>query len=1303
MVTVMPNGSQQRDLERGEMLVAEFTDRFGDAHLALAEHAALPLVLTPELVNYIHGEFLRRELPHYEATADLLLSELCREIGYEQYAMDRDARAWLLARMREHGDEAVQAVAGKLLGYVGYLARTRRAYERQELKNQQWAAMVYLDDARNAAIEELVERINHCLLAGESSGGVTSRAELARLSRLVEDFAPQLQQYPEFVERAQLIGRLLADASGAVAADAARDQKFAQRITVAGVEMAGLRSLLRLHEKSVDEQVEEILHNAIPEGASGPYDEITAAAFSQYLVDDLIRLAERFDQQRRLDEAERAYQLTIQHLPEVEGGWLAYVAWLKRQTSPLAGAKFLVEGLGHGSILARTHAVRALASLGSIIGVEEVAALIRSLRDDESTSVRQVAAEALAGFQSGETVEALSQAARNDPDEGVRRSAAESLRKMGVDELQAGVRQPLAYYRYLTDGDLIERYQRQQRELLAQVWHITDMQREINALGTQSGDEWERLSRELIEATRVRVALGETIGNVFTVLQSRQITPPATVESLLIQTVMTDPERFGERRDDVWQSVRQYLSARDDSDDNLGEGLALSALAWIFSSIEEFNTAIAFYQFALEKVGGPQWQYDILHGLAMCHEQLSDRARAEECHLKSLELAKAANSPAKQINAHRALGDIYQRTERFDDALQHLNRALELAGDFEDDSEQVSILMQIASIHEQKGDHQNQVATLRSVLEIAPVLEDRDEEARVRIRLGEALLDMQEYRKAIEQYGLASEISQDDDTLLPAYSGLAHAQFRQGHWGEADTFFSRALQLAEARGDEGWIATTLEMLGLTRLEMTDYPTSLDYYERALRLHQQRRDRPQLAATLAQMGRVHEATGDAQNAFDCFRQAALLFAELGQRSDEAAMGEACARASESLGQRDDAIEFAEGALALYEQIDLESAGRVRAFLDRLRTTPPAVASPASHEAARKIADPDQRAMALRDAALQLADAGEIAESKRVFDEALAAAKQIKGWIRRLAAQRQINAARNQSGVDKPQSFASTFSFETVTLDETGREVDRRRLTASQFIEDLGNGVTLEMVSIPGGAFLMGAPASEEGSSDRERPRQEVTVPPFLIGKFTITQRQWRAIAEDKSLKAKRNLNPEPSYFRGDDRPVEQISWHDAREFCARLSKKTGRPYRLPAEAEWEMACRAGTTTPFAFGETITPVIVNYNGNYPYAKAAKGAYREETIPVGSLGVANAFGLYDMHGNVWEWCEDVWHSNYQGVSSDGSAWLSDGDSSFRLLRGGSWGNQSIICRSAFRNYYSLDYRNHLIGVRVVVARVF
>src|SRR5262249_46060073 len=148
------------------------------------------------------------------------------------------------------------------------------------------------------------------------------------------------------------------------------------------------------------------------------------------------------------------------------------------------------------------------------------------------------------------------------------------------------------------------------------------------------------------------------------------------------------------------------------------------------------------------------------------------------------------------------------------------------------------------------------------------------------------------------------------------------------------------------------------------------------------------------------------------------------------------------------------------------------------------------------------------------------------------------------------------------------------------------------------------------------------------------------------------------------------------------PVEQVSWQDAVEFCDRLSRKTGKTYRLPSEAEWEYACRAGTKTPFAFGETITPEIVNYNGKYPYGSAPKGIYRQKTTPVGSVGVANGFGLYDMHGNVWEWCQDVWHGNYKGAPTDGSAWESGGDKDIWVVRGGSWIDLGRDCRSAYRD---------------------
>lgn len=253
--------------------------------------------------------------------------------------------------------------------------------------------------------------------------------------------------------------------------------------------------------------------------------------------------------------------------------------------------------------------------------------------------------------------------------------------------------------------------------------------------------------------------------------------------------------------------------------------------------------------------------------------------------------------------------------------------------------------------------------------------------------------------------------------------------------------------------------------------------------------------------------------------------------------------------------------------------------------------------------------------------------------------------------------------------------------------------------SDFTEDLGNGVTLEMVAIPGGTFLMGSPSTEAQRKDDENPQHSVTVAPFFMGKFAVTQAQWHAVASLPQVK--HSLNPDPSGFKRSNHPVEQISWFDAVEFCERLSKKTELTYRLPSEAEWEYACRAGTTTPFHFGQTITTTLANYDGNYTYGSEPKGKYRQQTTDVGSFQVANAFGLYDMHGNVWEWCADHWQSNYKGAPSDGSAWLSNNDNQYRLLRGGSWSSNPWDCRSAHRNYVMPDSRVNDLGLRVVGVR--
>ncbi|NJP12609.1 MAG: formylglycine-generating enzyme family protein [Cyanobacteria bacterium CRU_2_1] len=260
------------------------------------------------------------------------------------------------------------------------------------------------------------------------------------------------------------------------------------------------------------------------------------------------------------------------------------------------------------------------------------------------------------------------------------------------------------------------------------------------------------------------------------------------------------------------------------------------------------------------------------------------------------------------------------------------------------------------------------------------------------------------------------------------------------------------------------------------------------------------------------------------------------------------------------------------------------------------------------------------------------------------------------------------------------------------------IQRQRRQAQYFTEDLGSDIGLDMILVPAGSFLMGSPATEPERLDRESPQHPVTVPFFFMGRYPVTQQQWNAV---EKLQSQQKLTSNPSHFKGDDRPVESVSWHDAIRFCERLSAHSGREYRLPTEAEWEYACRAGTTTPFHVGETITTDLANYNGTDPnygaYGRGSKGIYRSETTDVGSFP-PNAFGFSDMHGNVWEWCLDHWHENYKNAPTDGSAWLTDNNNAGRVIRGGSWNYDPRYCRSAYRLRSNPDDRYDILGFRVV-----
>jgi formylglycine-generating enzyme required for sulfatase activity len=259
---------------------------------------------------------------------------------------------------------------------------------------------------------------------------------------------------------------------------------------------------------------------------------------------------------------------------------------------------------------------------------------------------------------------------------------------------------------------------------------------------------------------------------------------------------------------------------------------------------------------------------------------------------------------------------------------------------------------------------------------------------------------------------------------------------------------------------------------------------------------------------------------------------------------------------------------------------------------------------------------------------------------------------------------------------------------------GWQIKKETILVQGYEEKLAEGIGLRLVQIPAGSFQMGSPDTEAERASVEGPQHLVQLQSFFLGQTPVTQAQWKLVAGWPKVGV--DLNPTPSHFKGDNRPVERVSWEEAMEFCQRLSQRTKHAYTLPSEAQWEYACRAGTRTPFAFGDTLTPDLANYDAKYTYGSGPKGVYRKETTDVGS-SPANAWGLHDMHGNVWEWCLDHWDDTYEGAPVDGSAWTSVAGQQQRLLRGGSWLGISRCCRSACRHWGRRDARGDDVGFRL------
>jgi formylglycine-generating enzyme required for sulfatase activity len=265
---------------------------------------------------------------------------------------------------------------------------------------------------------------------------------------------------------------------------------------------------------------------------------------------------------------------------------------------------------------------------------------------------------------------------------------------------------------------------------------------------------------------------------------------------------------------------------------------------------------------------------------------------------------------------------------------------------------------------------------------------------------------------------------------------------------------------------------------------------------------------------------------------------------------------------------------------------------------------------------------------------------------------------------------------------------TIEFETMTLNENGEIFTSTHHTAEQLIEDLGNRIRLEMLVIPSGIFQMGSLWHIRNND--EQPQHLVTIKSFMMSKFLITQAQWKAIMGKYP----------PCRFKGDNLPIERVSWDDAQKFCQRLSKMTGRTYHVPCETQWEYACRAGTNTPFSFGETITAEVANFNGEHTFLHEQRGPYRHVTTEGGTFP-PNAFGLYDMHGNLWEWCMDNWLDDYTASPRDSNSYQNK-DSRYRVARGGSWHEPPELCRSAARIKFLQSEADEFMGFRVVYSVV-
>jgi formylglycine-generating enzyme required for sulfatase activity len=378
-------------------------------------------------------------------------------------------------------------------------------------------------------------------------------------------------------------------------------------------------------------------------------------------------------------------------------------------------------------------------------------------------------------------------------------------------------------------------------------------------------------------------------------------------------------------------------------------------------------------------------------------------------------------------------------------------------------------------------------------------------------------------------------------------------------------------------------------------------------------------------------------------------------------------------------------------ALRRRVEAEAKAAAQAALERQRREQERLARLAAEEARRVRKEELRRQLAER-------RAFEAEKARQEAEQARHKQAQAKAAAAYLAQQQRARAE---------QALRKQAELEALMPTPASPVADQEGVLRDRFLE--GDGEGPELVLLPTGRFQMGSPeherrlameaGSQKGWLARELPQHWVGIDrPVAMGRYPVTVAEWRAFVRATGWRQGGEVNWEaPGFPQTDAHPVVGVNWYDAQDYLRWLSEATGRRYRLPSEAEWEYACRAGTRTAFSFGDTISTEQANYDGNFTWNGGTRGEYRRGTTPAGMFP-PNPWGLFDMHGNVWEWVQDVVHDNYEGAPLDGSAWEEGGDQARRILRGGSWLYNPRYLRSALRNGFSSALSNDIVGFRVV-----